>query len=67
VVGAAADPAASVSGTPAAATAVAADHLLAGDHVTVGEHRVEVPADRRRAEPESRAELCRGGRPPLQQ
>ena len=47
--------------------ALAVDVLLAGDHVAVGEHRVEVPADRRRAEPERLAQLGGGRRALLQQ
>ena len=40
---------------------------LAGLDQAVGEHRVEVLADRRRAEPELRAQLGRGGRAALEQ
>ncbi len=41
--------------------------LFPSDDQTVGERGVQVPADRRRGEPEPVGELGRGGRPELQQ
>jgi hypothetical protein len=41
--------------------------LLGGDDQAIGQRDIQVAADRRGCEPESRSELGRGGRPQLEQ